>query len=180
MKRISKAEWLEKALNTLETDGVRGIRVEVLAKSLGVSKSGFYWHFKDRDDLLRQVLDYWAQELTMVVSSNEELQKAKPKSRLGKIATMILNYDLARYEIPIRQWALHDSTAASAVKKVNRLRLDFVRQAFSELGFKDEDLEMRTMLFACYHTWESPMFPEVSRKRRREQIARRIELLTKK
>jgi hypothetical protein len=37
---------------------------------------------------------------------------------------------------------------------------------------------MRTMLFTCYHSWESSMFPEISRKRRRELIAKRIDLLT--
>jgi hypothetical protein len=37
---------------------------------------------------------------------------------------------------------------------------------------------MRTMLLVCYHSWESPMFREISRKRRRDQITKRIELLT--
>jgi hypothetical protein len=58
--------------------------------------------------------------------------------------------------------------------------LDFVRDALSELGFTGDDLEMRSMLFVCYHTWELPMFREISRKRRRELIAKRIELLTAK
>ena len=48
------------------------------------------------------------------------------------------------------------------------------------LGFTGDDLEMRSMLFVCYHAWESPMFREISRKRRREQIAKRIELLMSK
>jgi hypothetical protein len=39
---------------------------------------------------------------------------------------------------------------------------------------------MRTMLLVRYHSWESPMFPEISRKRRHDQIAQRIELLTRK
>ncbi len=91
---------------------------------------------------------------------------------------MILDYDLTRYEIAIRQWALQDAGAARAVKKANRLRLDFARKALSELGFKGEALEMRAMLFVCYHSWESPMFWEISRKRRRELIAKRVELLT--
>jgi hypothetical protein len=58
------------------------------------------------------------------------------------------------------------------------MRMDFIRKAFSELGFTDDDLEMRTMLFACYHTWESSMFPGVSRKRRKELIGKRVDLLT--
>ena len=93
---------------------------------------------------------------------------------------MILEHDLTRYEIPIRQWALQDAVAARAVRKVNRLRLDFIGGAFSELGFTGDDLDMRTMLFTCYHTWEAPMFREVTRKRRRELIAKRMELLTNK
>jgi hypothetical protein len=95
-------------------------------------------------------------------------------------AEMILDFDLTRYEMAIRQWGLQDAGAARAVKKANQLRLDFARKALSELGFKGDDLEMRTMLFVCYHSWESPMFREISRKRRRELIARRIELLTSK
>jgi AcrR family transcriptional regulator len=177
---VSKAEWLETGLQALSEGGVAALTVEGLAKSLGIAKAGFYWHFKNRDDLLRQLLDYWTQELTVVVTTNPEILALKPKSRLIRTAEMILDFELTRYEIAIRQWALQDAGAARAVKKVNRLRLDFVRKAFYELDCKGDDLEMRTMLFVCYHSWESPMFREISRKRRRDQIAKRIELLTSK
>ena len=177
---VSKAEWLETGLQALSEGGVAALTVEGLAKSLGIAKAGFYWHFKNRDDLLRQLLDYWTHELTEVTTSNSEMLALKPKSRLIKTAEVIFDYELGRYDMAIRQWALQDAGADRAVRKVNRLRLDFVRKAFSELGFKGEDLEMRTMLFVCYHSWESAMFREISRKRRREQIARRIELLTSK
>jgi AcrR family transcriptional regulator len=154
--------------------------VEGLARSLGIAKAGFYWHFKDRDDLLRQLLNYWTHELTEVASENPELLAVEPKKRLTRLAEMILDYDLARYDLAFRQWALHDTKAASIVRNVNRIRLDFVRGAFAELGFASEDLEMRTMLFICYHSCESLMFRKISRKRRRKLIARRIELLTSK
>lgn len=177
---VSKAEWLETGLQALSEGGVAALTVEGLAKTLGIAKAGFYWHFKNRDDLLRQLLEYWSHELTEVITANPELLALDPKSRLKETAEMILNYQLTRYEIPIRQWALQNAGAARAVKKVNRLRLDFIGKAFAELGFKGKDLEMRTMLFTCYHTWEAPMFREISRKRRREQIAKRIDLLTRK
>ena len=177
---VSKAGWLETGLQAMSEGGVASLTVEGLAKSLGIAKAGFYWHFKNRDDLLRQLLDYWTHELTEVITSNPEIYALKPKNRLVRTAEMILDFELTRYEIAIRQWALQDAGAARAVKKVNRLRLDHVRKALSELDFKGEDLEMRTMLFVCYHSWESPMFREFSRKRRRDQIAKRIELLTSK
>lgn len=177
---VSKAEWLETGLQALSKGGVATLTVEGLAKSLGIAKAGFYWHFKNRDDLLRQLLDYWTREITEVITSNPELLALKPKSRLIRAAEIILDHDLTRHEIAIRQWALQDAGVARAVKKANRLRLDFARNALSELGFKGEDLEMRAMLFVCYHSWESPMFREISRKRRRELIATRIEFLTSK
>ena len=175
---VSKAEWLEAGLEALSEGSVADVTVEGLARSLGIAKAGFYWHFKDRRDLLTQLLEYWAHEITEVITENEQVLELDPESRLQKTAEMILDYDLVRYEIAIRQWALKDKEASRVVKKVNRVRLDFVSNAFSELGFARDDLDMRSMLFVCYHTWESPMFREISRKRRRELIAKRIELLT--
>ena len=176
---VSKDEWLEKALHSLSSGGVASVSIEGMAKSLGINKSGFYWHFKNRDDLLRQLLNYWTHEVTEVITDNSDLLNLEPKVRLIKIAEMILDFELTRYEIAIRQWALQDKMAAQAAKKVNRIRLDFISNTLSELGFKGDDLDMRAMLFVCYQSLESPMFPEISRKRRRELINQRIDLITR-
>jgi AcrR family transcriptional regulator len=177
---VSKAEWQEAGLKAISEGGISAITIEGLARSLGINKSGFYWHFKNRDDLLRQLLEYWTHEITEVISENPEILKIEPRQRLVRIAEMILDYDLNRYEMGIRQWAMQDAGAARAVKKVNQLRLDFIGKAFSELGFTGEDLEMRSMLFVGYHSSESIIFREVSTKRRRQMITKRIDLLTRK
>ena len=177
---ISKQEWLEIGLKSLSEDGIAGLKVERLAKALGIARAGFYWHFKNREDLLHQLLDYWVHELTEVVTTNADVLALEPKKRLSKTAEMVLEYDLGRYDMAIRQWALTDAGATRAVRKTNRIRLDFIRGAFRELGFTGDDLDMRAMLFLCYHTWESSTFREISRKRRRDLITKRIELLTSK
>lgn len=177
---VSKAEWLEASLEVLSERGVNGIIIEGLAKTLGISRAGFYWHFKNRDDLLREMLAYWVHEVTLVVTANSHLIALAPKIRLIKIAEMILDYDLGRYDMPIRQWARVNAEAARVARKVNRIRLDFIGTAFSELGFKGEELEMRARLFICYHALESSMFQEMSGKRRRGLITKRIELLIRK
>ena len=58
IKRVSKEQWLTKALDTLESSGVEAVKIERLAKALGISRSGFYWHFKNRQDLLEHLLDF--------------------------------------------------------------------------------------------------------------------------
>ena len=175
---ISRAEWLEAALEALRDQGIAGISVEGLARALGISKAGFYWHFRDRDDLYHQLLDFWSHEMTEVLTNNPTVIELEPKQRLIRIAEVIVQYDLTRYEIPIRQWALQDPEVARAVRRVNRTRMETARHAFSELGFEGDDLEMRTMLFIGYHTAETSTFSDVSRKRRNDQIAARIDLLT--
>ncbi len=165
MQRISKDQWLDTALEVLATAGIKGVRVEVLAKDLKISKSGFYWHFQDRNDLLKKLLDHWRHEITEVISMNPEVQALDPKSRLVRINEMVHDFSLTRYDIAIRQWALHDKRAARAVRKVNLIRRDFVGKAFSELGFSGNELEMRTVLFVCYVSMEEPFFREISRKK---------------
>ncbi len=177
---VSQAEWLEAALQQLTERSIAEIRIENLARSLGISKAGFYWHFKCRDQLLEMLLDYWTHEMTEVVTENPLLNDLEPKARLIKTAEMILDNDLVRYDIGIRQWALSNKNAAKAVRKVNRIRLRFVKQAFLDYGFSGDDAETRALMFTVYHTWETPMFPEISRKRRRELIAKRIDLLVRK
>jgi AcrR family transcriptional regulator len=175
----SKQKWLETALEALSEGGIEGVKVETLSRTLGIARAGFYWHFKSRNDLLHQLLDNWVYEQTEKVTASPELQALEPTQRLIEAAEMITKHNLGRYDMAIRQWASTDAEVAQVVRKVNRIRLGFVRDVFRELGFKGDDLEVRAMLFVCYHTWEVFMFREFSRKQLRGLIAKRIELLTK-
>lgn len=177
---VSKEEWLQAGLKSLSQNGVLRLTVQNLAQTLGIARAGFYWHFKNRGELLRQLLDYWVHEQTEIVTENAELLALEPKKRLTKSAEMILEFDLGRYDMAIRQWGLIDVETARVIRKANRIRLDFLRDAFRGLGFTGDDLDVRAMLFLCYHTWESSTFPEISVKRRRELIAKQIELLTRR
>ena len=177
-KRISKAEWLEAALRILAEEGVEAVRVQRMARDLGISKSGFYWHFRDRRDLLMQLLDYWAHEYTLVVTENVELRMLDPKARLFRIAELVMEHDLGGFDLSFWAWAADDAEVARRVAGVIRTRLDFVGKAFAELGFEGDELEMRTRLFVCYQPWERTTYPRVSKKRLRELMPVRLALLT--
>jgi hypothetical protein len=74
--------------------------------------------------------------------------------------------------------AAQDKAADKIVKKASKLRLEYVSNTLKELGFEGDDLAMRAMLYIAYHSWETTVFSDVSRKRRRKLIARRVELIT--
>src|SRR5436305_532676 len=49
---LNREDWVRTAYRTLETKGVEAVLVEPLCRQLRVSKGSFYWHFRDRRELL--------------------------------------------------------------------------------------------------------------------------------
>ena len=176
-KRVSKTDWLTRALEALERDGIDAVKIEHLAKELGVSRSGFYWHFKNRQELIRTMVKHWGEEYTSAVMTNSKVLNANPKERLYHVMEMILENDLTRLELQMRIIAENDPVAWGMVDQVYQNRLGFLRSTFSELGFEGEELEMRTHLFVCYHTWEGVMFRDLSKASRIKWLKLRLELL---
>ncbi len=179
-RRVSKDQWLSVALEELEKGGIAAVRIEKLAKSLAISKSGFYWHFKDSRDLHAHMLDYWNKEFTQVVISSRAVLTGPPSEHLKQISKMIQLHDLGKFDLAFRAWAKHDELAAKAVCQVTEQRLEFVKSLFSAIGFRGDQLEMRSMLFVCYYTWESATFAKFSPRRRNRLDNLRLNLLTSK
>ncbi len=124
-------------------------------------------------------MDYWSHKFTEVVTLNPQLLVGEPKLRMERAMKMIQEHDLGRYDLPVRAWAKHDEMAREAVERVTKVRLDFLRQIFSEMGFEGDELEMRTRLFVCYHAWENTTFSDLSPRRLARLRKRRLELLTR-
>ena len=57
---VRSESWIEAGLKEIARTGVEGVRVEVLAKNLGVTKGGFYRRFRDRAALLEAMLQNWS------------------------------------------------------------------------------------------------------------------------
>jgi len=176
-KRVSQADWLEKALEILEIESLDEVKIDRLAKELNVSRSGFYWHFDNRQALINAMIKYWGNEFTSVVTSNKKLFSLSPRERLYKTMKMIIENNLTQLELPMRACAETDPVAKKLVNQVYQMRLEFIRSTLSEMGFGGEDLEMRTHLFVCYHTWEGNMFTNLSKAKRLRWLKLRLEML---
>src|SRR4051794_35417726 len=88
--RTPREAWIEAALEALGSAGPQGVRIEVLAARLGVSKGGFYWHFENREQLLREMLDAWEQLMVTDVIAAVESDADEPRAKLEhlfKLAT---------------------------------------------------------------------------------------------
>src|ERR671922_6013 len=92
---LSRERWIAAALDALADGGMAAVAVEPLAARLGVTKGSFYWHFRDRDELLTAALQEWER------TGTEELIKrldqiADPRERLAEWARRVLGADKAQ------------------------------------------------------------------------------------
>jgi AcrR family transcriptional regulator len=158
--RVSRDDWLKAGLEVLAEKGVDAVKIDQLARRLGVAKTGFYWHFENRRALLDALLEFWEREYIDVVRENVRIMELPPYERLQAVNEMVDDNWLVEYDLAIAHWALQDEDAARALEASYESRMDFVRQAFRELGFTGDDLEMRTRLFVCYVSSAPQMFGE--------------------
>jgi len=178
-RRVSKNDWLVTAIDMLENDGIEKVNIERLARKLGISKSGFYWHFKNKKELYQQLLDYWSHEYTEVVIGNTQHSDDNTIQKLNNVMEMIEQYDLTKYDLAIANWAKNDPQAEAAVEIVYKKRLAYVGSIFAELGLDADETEMRTRLFVCYHSWEKTMYKDLDPEKRAQLRKRRLALFTK-
>jgi AcrR family transcriptional regulator len=143
--RTPRGAWVGAALQALATGGPDAVRVEALAASLGVSKGGFYWHFKDRQTLLEEMLDSWEKTVAEDVIARVESQPADPRAKLQQLFELAPSVDFA-VELAIRDWARRDSEVAERVRQVDNRRIEYLRSLFGQFCVDENDVEARSML----------------------------------
>ena len=144
--RTPRGAWIEAALQALSAGGPEAVRVEALAASLGVSKGGFYWHFKDRQGLLEETLDSWEKAMVEDVIASVESQPVEPRAKLQHLFALASTADFA-VELAIRDWSRRDAEVAARLRRIDSRRMAYLRSLFGQLCRDDEDeVEARSML----------------------------------
>jgi len=160
--RLSREEWLSLALEEVAKVGGAKLRIDKLVESLGVTKGSFYWHFKDREDFVQSLVEFWAEHTTTKVIEIMSQARGDAQERLLKLMEVIFTQGLDKYELPMRAWAAEKPYVAGAVQEMEARRLAFARSLFAEMGFLGPDLEMRVRLFVCYACGEHVFFTRES------------------
>ncbi|MFM2303629.1 MAG: hypothetical protein RLZZ135_1039, partial [Cyanobacteriota bacterium] len=57
--KLGRQDWVQAAIETLIEKGADAVKVDVIAKSLKITRGSFYWHFKNLDDLLAAIIQEW-------------------------------------------------------------------------------------------------------------------------
>ena len=156
--RVSKRDWLEKALKIFQNGGIDAVRVVDLAQQLHIAKSGFYWHFRDRADLLTEMQKYWVDEFSHQFIKDTQETDAPFRERLVALIQALREKQSGKLDLAFTSWAQTDPVVRDLVDDVRDMRLAFVRDLLRELNLKEEELNARARLFVVYFAWSDVMF----------------------
>ncbi|HXX19039.1 MAG TPA: TetR/AcrR family transcriptional regulator [Candidatus Acidoferrum sp.] len=130
---LQPRDWIQAALVRLASHGIEEVRVEVLARDLGVSKGSFYWHFRDRADLMDKMLALW--EESELIWLNEKRSAASTATRWAKLIERSTDHTRSRTEIAIRAWARGDEKVAARVSAIEKKRANLIAEVLRDVGF---------------------------------------------
>lgn len=140
--KLNRENWVRAGGIFLSNKDISSLKVEVLAKELNVSKGSFYWHFKNRADLLAAILKYW-QEVTdwLIIEASKE-----PNAKKRFVKLFILIDEAGAKNSPeqaIFLWTKQDKEVAKIVKEVEQKRINFLTKIFMDYGFKTDIAKAR-------------------------------------
>jgi len=153
-QRLDRGAWLSEALEVLRESGIDHVKVEPLAKRLGVTKGSFYWHFKDRADLLRALPEHWAKSQTEPVIAHAQSIDGGPVEKMRAVLEFLAREDPDRYDNAMRAWAQFDSDVADAVAAIDTRRMAYAGELFKQAGLPAEEAAFRARLWYFYDVGE--------------------------
>ncbi|MEP7296294.1 MAG: TetR/AcrR family transcriptional regulator [Burkholderiales bacterium] len=170
---LTPESWIEAATAVLVDHGIDSVRVDVIASQLQVTRGSFYWHFRDREDLLRRVLQAWRERATEQLTERLERASTDPATQLRDVITLPLRgrsaARAARIELAIRAWARRDAMAQQALAEADASRIGYIAQVFSSLGFPIAEARLRAFVLYSYVVAESQISPSGTAAQREER-----------
>ncbi len=170
---LTPERWIEAATDVLADRGIDSVRIDLLAQQLQVTRGSFYWHFRDRDELLRRVLGAWRDHATLQLTARLERAHPDPREQLRDVISLPVRgraaQRAARIELAIRAWARHDALARQSVDEADGARIVYIAQLFSALGFGVAEARWRAFALYAYVVAESQIAAPIAQLQREER-----------
>jgi len=149
--RLTRADWLDKALGVLIENGVDSVRITRLADLLGVTRGSFYWHFADRGELLVAMLKVWEQSNTASIL-RAATSPGTLEDRVLALFMCWIDPELfdPRLDFAVRDWARGDAELQRSIAESDQQRMEALVSMFETHGFPERQALIRARNF--YYT----------------------------
>jgi AcrR family transcriptional regulator len=152
---VDRTVWLDAARAILIEQGVDAVKVEPLAAMLEISRSSFYWHFKNRQELLDGLIEYWTEvndralrELVAPHESDPTEKEQLAKSRLRQLVNLFIDERQfsSEFDMAMREWARKEAAVAKEVARIDRQRIAHLQKIFQDMGHTKTDSLVRAKI----------------------------------
>lgn len=144
--RGSRDLWLSAAYDALVEQGVEAVKIQPLAAQLRISRTSFYWFFKDRRALLSSLADIWSERTTdPLVAACSAYAASASEAMLNVIGCFLSDQSFdSRLEFAVRGWALQDGEILEKVQAADQKRLEALRDMLGRWGHAPDDADVRS------------------------------------
>lgn len=147
--RGSPEGWLDAAYEALLESGVDAVKIQPLAARLRLSRTSFYWFFKDREELLAALVARWRDKNTgSLIGQSEAYAESIVEATLNVFDCWLEKslFD-SQFEFAVRSWAIQSPEVEAEVKAADDRRLEALKRMFLRYGYgeRSADVRSRTM-----------------------------------
>lgn len=143
--RGSRELWLEAAKRALLETGLEAVKIQPLASRLNISRTSFYWFFKDRNALLDALLEEWDTKNTGAFETACGAYAETITEAVLNLITVFHDEDLfePQLDFAVRGWAHRTDAVMARVNAADERRLAAIRAMFERFGFAPDDADVR-------------------------------------
>ncbi len=144
--RLSRLDWLEAGQAILCENGIAGLKLAALTRRLRVSTGSFYHHFVDLEAYLNALADHFTADQVRDTLRQASDGGADPLTRMRRLRRISVKTRMFQLDSAMRIWAATDTRAAATMRAAERIVLDFLTQAFRDLGYAGNEAALRARL----------------------------------
>ncbi|MBT9386765.1 TetR/AcrR family transcriptional regulator [Pseudooceanicola sp. CBS1P-1] len=180
--RGSPELWLDAAYEALVEKGVDGVKIMPLANALQLSRTSFYWFFKDRRQLLAALLNRWEASTTgAIVAAARDYAATETEAMLNIISTFLSDavFD-TKLELAVRAWAQQDPAVLARLQRADAARLAALRKVLEDWGHGEGDADVRARTIYLVQVGYISMRVHEPLEERLERFPKYVEIYTGK
>jgi len=143
--RGSREVWLEAAKAAFLESGLEAVKIQPLASRLSLSRTSFYWFFRDRAAILEALLESWEEQNTgALVAACDAYAETVTEAVLNVIGVFLNESRFEpRFDFAIRGWAHQSEAVMARVAAADEKRLVAIRSMFERFGFDADEADVR-------------------------------------
>ena len=146
---LSPRHWLDAAIALFIDEGIDQVKVQRLASVLGASRGSFYWHFRNRDELLDAILRRWQENNTDALIAALGPAERPLEQRILSLFTLWMEQHpfYPRFDNAVRAWAAKSPKARKIQRRADRQRMQHLERMFLDAGYPPEEARVRADVF---------------------------------